>query len=99
MYNQSFACDKFKSRDRRALGFKFLTILVCLIKLIKRKSSALNRNCKTLQSITVKTRSNKILLNSVTMLRLPLFFIWIKISSSPGVRELSDSVSNYILNF
>lgn len=67
-YNQSFACNKLKSRERRVLGYYFLTILVCLIKLVKLKSPALSRNHKMVQSIIAKTQSNKISFNPITLL-------------------------------
>lgn len=67
-YKQSCACNKLKCRDRGILGYNFLTMMVCLIKLVKIKSSALSRNHKTLQAIIAKTQSNKISFNPVALL-------------------------------
>lgn len=55
-YDQSFPWNDLKSRDRRVLGYHFITMLVCLIKLVMLKSAAPSRN----QSIIAKPQSNKI---------------------------------------
>lgn len=49
MYNQSFACDKLKSRYRRVLGYYVLTMLACLTELVKLKSPAHSRYHEKLQ--------------------------------------------------
>lgn len=43
MYNQRFAFNKLKSRDRQVIGYSFFTMLGCLIKM---------RDCYTLRELS-----------------------------------------------